>query len=182
MNIENLTVSFGETKVLDKLSIHTEATGLYMITGSSGCGKTTLLRAILGLLPYEGDIENHGQLSALFQEPRLFDHLTALENVTVVMPTPDKNQAAELLNTLGLTDCHDFYPAELSGGMKQRVSLARALCYPFDTLLLDEPFSGLDSGNKSVIIPLLLSLAKEKLIIIVTHNTEDFPGQPVLTL
>ena len=119
-------------------------------------------------------------ISYVFQEPRLFEWLTALENVSIVS---NKVKAEELLTLMGLEDSFDKYPSELSGGMKQRVSIARALAYKPDLVLLDEPFKGLDEERRHEVADILFKALKGTTAIIVSHDKEDMKyADTVLTL
>ena len=143
LKLEKISLKYGDNTVLHDLSYEFEEGKLTAILGESGVGKTTLLNIIAGLLkPSSGRMTNtHERISYVFQDPRLFDWMTATENVSTVS---NDTLAVEMLTLMGLEDSLDKYPAELSGGMKQRVSLARALAYSPDLILLDEPFKGLD--------------------------------------
>ncbi len=171
IQIGNLKVRYGEQTVIEGLSATFHENTFYGITGTSGIGKTTLLGAIAGLLKYEGKINtSNKKIGYIFQEPRLFPWMTALENVTCVCN--DKEKAKYFLDLL-LPDAHDKYPDELSGGMKQRVSIARALSYDCDILLLDEPFKGLDEQTKASTISTVLEHLQGKTAIMVSHSDEE---------
>ena len=173
IKLKNISVSFEERVVLENFSFTFPEKGLVLITGASGSGKTTLLNAILGLLKLDsGSIDlNKAKLSVVFQEDRLVPSLTALENVELVS---DKSEAEKRLSQMKLTDSLNLYPAELSGGMKRRVALARALAFGGDVLLLDEAFSGIDDTLAGQIIKEICKEYKDKLIIAVTHRPELF--------
>lgn len=144
------------------------------IIGPSGCGKTTLLQLLAGLLkPTKGRIFiGSDKLSYIFQEPRLFPWMTALENVSTVANTKDHSK--ELLFSLDLKEtAFDQYPSELSGGMKQRIAIARALAWKPDIILMDEPFHGLDAETKHKTANVLFSYLKGKTGILVTHDEAD---------
>ena len=171
IQIENLKVRYGEQTVLEGLNATFNDNTFYGITGTSGIGKTTLLGAIAGLVEHEGKITlSSKKIGYIFQEPRLFPWMTALENVTCICD--DKEKAKYFLDVL-LPDAHDKYPDEMSGGMKQRVSIARALSYDCDILLLDEPFKGLDEQTKASTINTVLEHLKGKIAIMVSHSDEE---------
>jgi ABC-type nitrate/sulfonate/bicarbonate transport system ATPase subunit len=176
---EHVSKRFGERRVLNDLTYAFPARGIVAVCGPSGCGKTTLLRLAAGLeTPDEGTVryEGHG-LSMVFQEPRLFPTCTVRENLTLLQPRQSRRQAHaaadEWLCRVGLADAGDLYPDQLSGGMKQRVALARALLQPADLLLLDEPFSNLDATRKQQLYPLLHEQAQRRLLLLVSHASED---------
>ncbi|MBQ5890051.1 MAG: ATP-binding cassette domain-containing protein [Clostridia bacterium] len=174
IEIKNVSVSFGDKKIIDNLCISLPDTGLVTFSGASGSGKTTLLRTLLGLQNYSGEIIKDRKLtfSAVFQESSLLPWLTAAENVAAVCEINDNNleKAKELLSQVGFDEIDfDKLPYELSVGMARRVAAARAVMIDFDVLVLDEPFAGLDEDNISAVADLLLSQRNEKLIILVTH-------------
>ena len=176
LTIRDLSISYPKKTVLDHVSYSFADGQITAITGTSGIGKTTLLRVISGLLsPTDGAIESSYQrIAYIFQEPRLFPWMTALENVTEVCKDPEK--AKHFLSALlPDTEAHDKYPHELSGGMKQRVSIARALSYDPDLLLMDEPFKGLDSETREQVTALLFKEIQGKTAILVTHDERDLP-------
>lgn len=174
IEIKNVSVSFGDKKIIDNLCISLPDTGLVTFSGASGSGKTTLLRTLLGLQNYSGEIIKDRKMtfSAVFQESSLLPWLTAAENVAAVCEINDNNleKAKELLSQVGFDEIDfDKLPYELSVGMARRVAAARAVMIDFDVLVLDEPFAGLDEDNISAVADLLLSQRNEKLIILVTH-------------
>ena len=169
MKIENLCKSYGNKKVLENLSLDLPDSGVTLLCGPSGRGKTTLLRLLAGLeKPDSGTVSSVGRVSYLFQEDRLFPTLTAEENVRLV-----SEAGAPLLDKLGLADSRDKKPSELSGGMKRRVALARALAFDADTYLFDEPFKGLDATLKNTALDLILTVTAGKRVILVTHEPEE---------
>ncbi len=161
IDVANLKKSYGELTVIDNLSVSFPPERVTAILGPSGCGKTTLLKIIAHLIkPDSGKIEcSDGNISMVFQDPLLFPWRSVLENVEVVMPkaankNDQKKTLMKILKILRIDKYKDFLPFQLSGGMKQRVSLARAFSYPASAILLDEPFRGLD-------LPLKISLIKD---------------------
>ena len=192
LKIKNLTASYENEMIFSNLSYEFEDRKKYAITGRSGIGKTTLLHILCGLkAPDSGEIEtNYTRPAYIFQDSRLFPWLTAIENLTLV--SGDKTRAEALLTSL-LFEKEDLskYPHELSGGMKQRVSIARALCFDGDILLMDEPFKGLDKEMKQSIRKTVFDYAKNKTVIIITHDADDtkacdvilkMNGSPVMSL
>lgn len=160
--------------VFEDFSFSFEKGKITAIIGPSGCGKTTLIHLLASLLkPTGGKIHNSFEkLSYIFQEPRLFPWMTALENVTTVSDT--KEDAKKLLEALELEKkSFDQYPSELSGGMKQRISIARAIAWKPDIILMDEPFHGLDAKTKAKTADVLFTYLKNKTGILVTHDSAD---------
>ena len=177
--IKNLNKSFAEKKIFKDFSYSFDERGVYALTGESGIGKTTLLRMIAGLdKGYEGKISCAGSVSLAFHEDRLFPVLTALENVVFAI-SDTKNEAViadakNMLASLGIIE-KDFnlMPSELSGGMKQRVSLARAFLKDAPILLLDEPTGELDEDNAALVREIIKSEGERRLVILVTHSKKE---------
>ena len=172
IRLENITVEFDTQTVIKNLSFEFEKGKIYGITGASGVGKTTLINAIAGTVKLkEGRIiKDTEKIGYIFQDPRLFPWLSAIENV--ICTCPDKQKALYYLSLL-LSDRENKYPHELSGGMKQRVSIARALAYEPELLLLDEPFKGLDEENKRNTVQTVLEHLKGKTAIMVSHDRDE---------
>ncbi len=170
IEIEGVSVSFGNQKVLENLTLNIGG-GITCIMGESGSGKTTLLRTIAGLLSYDsGEIRKHPERVAfMFQEDRLLPWLTAVENIAAVCD--DESKSRSLLEQLELTGHEDKLPAELSGGMQRRIALARAIAFEGDILILDEPFKGLDAALAERVSAFLRTLTIP--IIIATHDESD---------
>ena len=175
--IKNLYKKFQEKIIFDNFCYDFDENGLYVLVGKSGRGKTTLLRIIAGLdTNYSGYVTKK-KASYAFQEYRLFPVLTALENVTKILweaPTEEQIlEAKSLLHTLDFSEADmALYPRALSGGMKQRVSLCRAILADRDILLLDEPFKELDDTLCKKLRTLLKKEAEHRLVILTTHNLE----------
>ncbi len=180
LKLEHVSYAYGKKQVLNDLSLTLNDGELLAVMGESGCGKSTLLHLIAGLKqPKSGTLQSSFVKPAyVFQEPRLFPWLTVLENLLAVLDRPteeDAQKAKEILSELGLVDCAALYPAQLSGGMKSRVALARALVYDGDLYLLDEPFAALDEERRQTLIAFLRKRFQENgaAAILVTHQTED---------
>ena len=177
IELRNVSLTFGEQTVLEDQNLIVSPGSQAAFMGPSGCGKTSLLRLVAGLLsPTGGMVSVHtDRISYLFQEPRLLPWLTAEENVNAVLSDnatslPD---ARSWLDAVGLGSAATKYPRELSGGMQQRVSLARALAYDGDVLLLDEPLKGLDAETKSEMLDLIRTYTAGKTVLLATHDREE---------
>ena len=177
-------------RAVDNASFSVEAGSFVSIIGPTGCGKSTLLRAIAGLVPYtSGQITWKGEpitvpgkdRAVVFQNPALLPWRTVLRNAAYGVeghghPRAEaERRAKEMLEMVGLSQFADRYPHELSGGMQQRVNLARALAVDPDILLLDEPFSALDSQTREVMGGELLRIweATAKTAILITHQIDE---------
>ena len=170
----DISKSFEDKKILDKVNFTFPENKVVGIFGASGCGKTTLTRIIAGLEEVdEGKvlgIENK-KISYVFQEDRLIESITALENVEAVCD--DKNLCLNLLYQLELSEAINKYPSQLSGGMRQRVSIARAMAFDGDIYILDEAFKGLDEGIKKKIMNLIKTKKSNKVCIFISHDIDE---------
>lgn len=177
LSVRNLTKSFGDLKVLDRLDLEAGEGEILALVGPSGCGKSTLLHIVAGLTgPDSGTAETGGaRVGYVFQEDRLLPWLTARENVAVVGEEGDGDAVQVLLEAVGLAGFGDYYPDEMSGGMRQRCALARAYHYRCDLLLLDEPFKSLDYGMRADMLELLLAMWKRRrtTTLFVTHEVDE---------
>lgn len=179
LEIKNVKKSFQEKTVLDGFSLKFPSSGTVCLFGPSGCGKTTLLNCIAGLMkPDAGEILGIDgcKISYLFQEDRLLPWITAGENVAAVLrggAERNAERAGEWLKRVGLSGEAEKRPSELSGGMRRRVSIARALAYGGDLYLLDEPFRALDEKSKFGIIDLFQRETESALKILVTHDARE---------
>lgn len=191
LTIKNLCLDFGQTSVLKSLNLAVNENEIICLLGASGCGKTTLLKAIAGLLPIEqGDIHLGGeclkskavedrQIGLIFQDYALFPHLSVAENIQFglsKLPKEEQKQITEqMLSVVHLQGFEARFPHELSGGQQQRVAIARALACKPQLLLLDEPFSNIDSQTRYAMIQEIKQILKSQQVpaIFVTHSKEE---------
>jgi len=193
--VSNLKKVFGEeadtpSEVIADISISLGHGEVVSVVGPSGCGKSTLLNLLCGLLPRTaGEILWYGRVSTgmpkrvgyMLQKDLLLPWRTALKNVTLGleihnMPSGERiEKARELLDTIGLSGFHDYYPSALSGGMRQRVALARTLANEPEVLLLDEPFAALDFQTKLVLENDMARLVRSqhRSLLLITHDVEE---------
>lgn len=175
IELKKVSLSFEGKAIFKDFNLTLNDGGIVLITGNSGCGKTTLARLILGLLKTDsGSINTNGaRIATVFQEDRLVPTLTAKQNISLVS---NDIEAEKRLADMELSGSEELFPEDLSGGMKRRVSIARALAFGGDVLLLDEAFSGIDKELALRIIDKIYKEYKDKLIIAITHRTELFDG------
>jgi NitT/TauT family transport system ATP-binding protein len=179
IRIESLTKKFGSQMLFDNINLSIPLNKTTVLAGPSGCGKTTLLRIIAGLdKDFQGTVSGVPvNRSFMFQEDRLLPWQSVRGNIEFVlrdiMSREEINKAtADMIEAVQLTGHEDKTPDELSGGMKRRVAMARAYCYPAGLYLLDEPFKGFDSKLMSDMLLLYkrLFIDKGKTAILVTHD------------
>lgn len=190
LQVKNLSVSFGSNKVLSNISLNFESNNIYCVLGRSGSGKTTLLRSIAGLLePSAGEVtykrkkitKPNDNIFMMHQNYANFPWKNCMENVLFPIKLKrkatkkDYSDARELLVKVGLGEHIEKYPDQLSGGMKQRLSLARVLMSKPEVVLMDEPLSALDDKTRVEMQDLIMNLQKQtkSIIIIITHNRSD---------
>jgi ABC-type nitrate/sulfonate/bicarbonate transport system ATPase subunit len=181
LELSGVSFAYAGLKVIDGLELTVARGELVVCVGPSGCGKSTLLALLAGhLAPTGGTITRRGQSRTIYQDGGLFPWLTVRENITAGLPrgTSAADQARKVDEWLALTQLSDFarsYPHQLSGGMRQRVELARALAAETDLLLLDEPFSALDYQTRARMRRGLIATLTERprTVVFVTHDIEE---------
>lgn len=198
LEVKNLSKSFGERVILDKVNLTVKDGEILSIVGPSGAGKTTLLRCITGLetadagqflidgQPFDpqGTAESDRVIGVVFQDYNLFPNLSVMENITlapIMVLKKSKDQAERdargLLDELGLSTKGDLYPWQLSGGQKQRVAIARALAMNPKILCYDEPTSALDPAMRKEVARIILDLKKEGMTQLVVTHDFDFANE-----
>lgn len=172
--VENLTVKYGGTAVLENFSAEFPDGGVTAVSGRSGCGKTTLLAVLLGLLrPDGGTVSGFRRPSAVFQEDRLLPFLSAEKNIAVTAGCTEA-EAGEALLSVGFDAADRGKRAfELSGGMARRVAIVRAMLAPGDAVLLDEPFKGLDERTRAQVVRFVCENRRGRTMVVVTHDPRD---------
>ena len=200
ISINNIWQEYGDHVVLERLNLQVKEGEFCSMVGASGCGKSTFLRLLLGQeAPSRGSITLEGKLlnaepdssrGVVFQRYSVFPHLNVLDNVTIGLELPQsplcgrlfgskkraaRARAAEMLEKVGLSHALDKYPAQLSGGMQQRLAIAQAFIMQPRVLLLDEPFGALDPGIRKDMHALLLQLWSETrmTVFMVTHDLSE---------
>lgn len=197
LTIEHLTKGYGDSVVLDDISLTVNEGEVVVIVGPSGCGKSTLLRCVNALEPVQGGSIRLGKeeitgsskqniyalrqkIGMVFQSYELFPHLTVLDNITLAPVKVQKRPKAEareealaLLKRVGLEDRAKDYPRQLSGGQKQRVAIVRALAMHPEVMLFDEVTAALDPEMVREVLDVILDLAAQgRTMLIVTHEME----------
>ena len=187
LQVNNLSKRYASKQVLENISFSQEKGEIISLIGTSGIGKSTLLKCIAGLCDINsGDIilnnnkidsleANNRKISYVFQESPLFPHINVLDNILFNMSTYDKKKLDFLLEKTELKSLVKRFPFELSGGENQRAAVVRSLIRNPDLLLLDEPFSNLDTVNKKYIKEIVFDIIKESNLttIIVNHDIEE---------
>ena len=175
---KSISKKFDERLILDNINFEMHSGEILGLLGPSGIGKTTLLNILVGTEKQtQGEIINfhNSKIGYVFQEDRLFEWLSLFENVKIVSENIDEKIIWENLSLVGLKDYYNYFPKELSGGMRQRGSIARALTFAANILLFDEPFKSLDVKLRFELLDLMKKLKKEKniSIIFLTHDIEE---------
>ena len=183
ISIKNINKQFNNKVIFEDFNIDFYENQVNCIIGKSGCGKSTLLNIISGIIKNDDDkfetIEKYG-VSYIFQDDRLIDWLTVGENITLVVKKMyNKKKCDDLCNKylslVGIKEYKNYYPQMLSGGLRQRVNIARAFIYPSKIIIMDEPFKSIDVINKEIIMNNFRKiLEKEKrTVLFVTHDIDE---------
>lgn len=194
LKIQNLKKAYLNNTIFDNFNLEIKEENITCIIGVSGIGKTTLLNIVSGLTAYDSgnltDFKNR-TFSYIFQEPRLLKWKTVFGNIQFILKDRFKTDDSikitnKYLDLVGLKDFKSYYPNKLSGGMEQRVSIARAFAYPSDILIMDEPFKSLDYKLKKVLMKAFIQLWEEdrRTVVFVTHDIEEaaYTGSDIVIL
>lgn len=181
--LKNIYKSFGQKIVLENMTLNMTDIGITCLLGASGCGKSTVLRIAAGLLkPDSGEVKiPSGACGVVFQDARLLPWLTVFENLKLGLPSSARKSAKASVGhvltdvALNASEVSNMYPRQLSGGMAQRIGIARALLRGSSFLMLDEPFAALDAITRADLQKMLKSLVFEHKIsaLFVTHDMEE---------
>ena len=177
ITLQHLSKSYGEKRVLCDVNLTIPDKGIFCLMAPSGAGKTTLLRLLMGLeTPDSGEIvfsPPAPRIVAVFQEDRLCPGMNAISNIRLVNPALTRAEVLSAMQAVGLFDCADQPARELSGGMARRVAILRALLAPWDLLILDEPFKGLDEKTKRLVLAFTAKHIAQKNALLVTHDSDE---------
>jgi len=179
--LQKVSHNYGTVAVLKELDLTVNQGEVVVLVGPSGCGKTTILNLLSGYIePVSGSIQREGIIRTVYQQDGLFPWLTVSENITIglrsVMDTAQREkELRELVELIHLEGFENHYPHQLSGGMRQRVELARVLAGDSDILLMDEPFSALDYQTRLRMRRELVRLLENRprTVVFVTHDIEE---------
>ncbi len=172
LRVSRVSKSFGDIRVIEEVSLVVRRGEIVVLFGPTGCGKTTLLRMMAGVeKPSSREIAmNYRRVGFVFQDDRLVPWLSSRENVEMVCG--DRERALEALKRVNLHDYAHLFPCELSGGMRKKLGIARALSVEPDLLLLDEPFSSLDFHVRWAVADVIREHSKNSGVVLVTHDVE----------
>ena len=183
ITFERVRKTFDSLVVLDGVDLHIAENQIVAVVGPSGVGKTTMLELITGLIaPDSGRVQVADvRIGYVFQEPRLLPWRTAVDNIAVVLRAQGEEReearraALSWMERVGLQGFEDYHPAELSGGMAQRVAVARAFAAEPRILLMDEPFSNMDLELKTSLLGILETIIRERktTVVYVTHELTE---------
>lgn len=183
ITISNISKKYDEKVVFDNLSIEFYKSKINAIVGKSGCGKSTLLNIVSGVVKNDGIHINQLKelgISYIFQDDRLIEWLTVEENIKLVCSKKYTKEELDFmcdkyLDIVGIGEYKKYYPQMLSGGLRQRVNIARGLMFPSQVIIMDEPFKSIDIKNKQAIVDGIKKLQKHesRTIIFVTHDIDE---------
>ena len=176
ITLKRVSKQYKEQAAIGNLSLSLREGEIACVLGPSGAGKTTLLQILAGLTSYEGEVLGRPErISYVFQSARLFPNLTVRQNLEFVLPKSEHKHIASALAEVGLAGKENAYPHALSGGQAQRVAFLRAFLYPSELILMDEPFSSLDTALKIRLVELFVRLwnKERRTVVFVTHDAEE---------
>ncbi|NLY49307.1 MAG: ABC transporter ATP-binding protein [Clostridiales bacterium] len=177
IRVDKICKSFNGKKVIDSFSMYIPEGSITCLMGASGVGKTTLANIIMGLVqPDRGEIIglSDKRIAAVFQEDRLIEHWDASRNILLVSKKGvNEVEVEKHLSEVGLADCKAKPARELSGGMRRRLAIVRAMLSDYDLLIMDEPFKGLDDELKKQVIAYVRSNLKGRTLLVITHDRKE---------
>ncbi len=181
VEVQGVSFAYGGQEVLSGVDLTLDEDQPVLLLGASGRGKTTLLRVIAGFLqPQRGRVLGVGpetRMAVLFQEDRLFDPLTVYKNLKLVRPDLSRERAGEWLKEVGLgPQVLDEHPRALSGGMRRRIALIRALMFEAQLVLLDEPYQGLDEDTRALALAATRRHRGRRPMLVISHEAADGPA------
>ena len=177
ITIHNLSKSYGTSTVLEDINLSFKEGEVTFLQGTSGIGKTTLIRILMQLESSDaGTVSGlyDKTISAVFQDNLLCESINVKQNLLLINPNLSSEIMEESLSKIQLHDCLDKRVSSLSGGMKRRVAILRALLYEFDVLIMDEPFKELDSATQKQVMDFVIECTEDKPVIIVTHDISEY--------
>ncbi|MFB6207775.1 MAG: ABC transporter ATP-binding protein [Candidatus Nanohaloarchaea archaeon] len=177
IEVESVSRNFGDLKVLEDVTLSVDEGKTGVCLGPSGCGKTTLIKILSGLLDSsEGSYRVEGRKAVVFQDPRLLPWRTVEDNLKILEQISEvdvEENLEEVLDMVGLEDFRDTYPGQISGGMRQRLALARGLIIDPEVLFLDEPFASLDYITKKRLTDLVSDIIEDDITVLAaTHDLD----------
>lgn len=183
ISINDINKKYDEKIIFNNLSIDFYRNRVNAIVGKSGCGKSTLLNIVSGVIKNDGIQINKLKelgISYIFQDDRLIEWLTVEENIKLVCGRKYGKEELELVcdkyfEIIGISEFKKYYPQMLSGGLRQRVNIARGLIFPSQIIIMDEPFKSIDVKNKQAIVESIKKMQKkeDRTIILVTHDIDE---------
>ncbi|MBH1941889.1 ABC transporter ATP-binding protein [Mobilitalea sibirica] len=180
IRLHHINKQFDEKQVLKDVNMTIVEGDIYCIMGASGAGKTTLVNILMGIIKQDaGEITgmNKRKIAAVFQEDRLIEHWDAVKNILLVCnKSMDESKVKDALEEVGLKDHLKKPVMDLSGGMRRRVAVVRALMADSELIIMDEPFKGLDEALKQQMIQYVKKRTKGKTVILITHDKEEALG------